>query len=424
MVATILAKLEEKRNSIADRDLDSDIIDHLKRTYPQNLGLGVEQQVHNAVFDSKGKSPFLARIALEILLTRPDFADLVVATDKPLDPDFISAEVERRNGSFDGLDKTDISYYLSLLGAGAALVSGENGFSFGRRLSDIDDYFLRQVYDSMTSGIEKGHALLVRGSHGRRLVAPLSDLDMVIIGESGNLQDIGKRFYERVHHPNFMDLDYGNEGMPIEHSLRTRGFKHQIDLSTNPNEAPYVARDHFIAELGGKNLGLESVLKASEFRFIAGDEEYARSTLGLIWEQLLYRRRELIDFAKGLVNEETHPYNLGQRLRYALLAYRLYRIIDQPTPDAIFDDLQKASSIPRDIIRSLVPTIEFQFCVRSQARILFGQPFVYTPDEPLSKDIAVFSQTFGYDARTFNDTYQYAKRTIENGIRQVTLGVR
>jgi [protein-PII] uridylyltransferase len=102
----------------------------------------------------------------------------------------------------------------SLRAARLALVEDRSlsGTEWCHRYSKVVDAWLRPVFDEATQGEAKGFALLAVGGYGRGLLAPGSDLDLLIVHD-------GKRRVKAVADAVWYPI--WDTGLPLDHSVRT-----------------------------------------------------------------------------------------------------------------------------------------------------------------------------------------------------------
>ena len=122
-----------------------------------------------------------------------------------------------------------------------ALWRGAPGEQRRRNYADFIDEWLRQLFEPL--GVTNGVALVAVGGHGRRELAPGSDLDLVLIGPTANTRSLADRLWYPIW----------DSGLGLDHSVRTldevvRIADTDIRAATGLLDARWIAGDTAIHE--------------------------------------------------------------------------------------------------------------------------------------------------------------------------------
>ena len=122
-----------------------------------------------------------------------------------------------------------------------ALWRGAPGEQRRQNYADFIDEWLRQLFEPL--GVTNGVALVAVGGHGRRELAPGSDLDLVLIGPTANTRSLADRLWYPIW----------DSGLGLDHSVRTldevvRIADTDIRAATGLLDARWIAGDTAIHE--------------------------------------------------------------------------------------------------------------------------------------------------------------------------------
>ena len=152
----------------------------------------------------------------------------------------------------------------AIVTARAEILRRPDLFGSGRRtaLTDVTDAWLAEVFDTAAHGVGAPAALVAVGGHGRRELAPGSDLDVMLIHRGDALQ--AAQLADGIWYPIW------DAGLPLDHSVRTMG------------EARTIAATDMKALLGILDL-----------RVLAGDRslgDHLRTSVLADWRAMARRR--------------------------------------------------------------------------------------------------------------------------------------
>lgn len=154
----------------------------------------------------------------------------------------------------------------------------------GRRtaLTDVTDTWLAEVFDAAARGVDAPAALVAVGGHGRRELAPGSDLDVMLIHRGDGRQ--AAKLAEGMWYPIW------DARLPLDHSVRTMGEARTIAASD-----------------------MKALLGLLDLRVLAGDRtlgEHLRTAILADWRAMARRRigelRELVGIRRSRWGDLSH----------------------------------------------------------------------------------------------------------------------
>jgi [protein-PII] uridylyltransferase len=144
----------------------------------------------------------------------------------------------------------------------------------GRRsaLTETTDAWLAEVFSDAARHVSARAALIAVGGHGRKELAPGSDIDVVLIHRGA--EDQAATLAERMWYPIW------DAGLPLDHSVRTVAEARRIAASD-----------------------MKALLGLLDARLIAGDEQIARQVRDAVLTDWRAMARHRISDLRGLVDQ-------------------------------------------------------------------------------------------------------------------------